>query len=332
MSFGRQGSISSLPRGFQIYFLYDSLWIFSLRPFFVSKFNNPSTPDPLRGVLTMVMGIALFSVLNAVVKAQSETFPVNQIVFFRNAFAAIPLIWLLHRSGQWRAFRTARLGPHILLSLLFTLTLFLIFQAYSRLPLADATAIGFSQPLMVFVLASVLALERPNLIGWVAVGVGFIGILIMVRPNGAGPSEGYLFAVMGSAVGAVLMLVQRRLAQREPAVVIAFFTLGVSALMTAPSLLLAWVTPTLPEALGLVAMGLASGLCQLITTQAFFHASAALIAPVTYTKMLWAVLIGFVWFGDVPSSQILTGACIVILAAGLNLRAAKPAPKHLDTP
>lgn len=280
----------------------------------------------------MLVGVALFSVLNGVIKAQAEVFPINQIVFFRNAFAVLPLIWILQRTQGWLAVARARKRAQLLLSLLFTMTLFLIFNAYARLPLADATAIAFSQPIIVFVLVSILALERPNLIGWVAAAIGFGGILIMVQPNGSGDPVDYAFALFGSVVGAVSMLVQRGLAQREPAVVIAFFALGVSALATAPSLFLSWVTPTWPQAFGLMAMGLASGLFQLVTTQAFFHASPALIAPVTYTKILWAVLIGYFWFGDVPSSQISLGAGIVILAAGLSLRAAREAPDRLHLP
>lgn len=280
---------------------------------------------PIVGMLTMLVGIALFSVLNAVVKAQSAYIPLNQIVFFRNAFALIPLGYLLMRVGAKGRLGQARLGQHALLALLFTITLYCIFYAYSVLPLADATAIAFSQPLIVVILASVFSQERASWIGWCSVGIGLIGVLLMAPPAGTGELLGYAMALTGSTFGAASMLVQRSLALKESALVIAFFTLSLSAVLTLPTLGFAWVWPNGWQLAGLVAMGIASGLCQLVITQAFYHASAALIAPVTYTKILWAVLIGFLWFGDTPSSQILIGAAIVLAAAALNLSAARVA-------
>lgn len=282
---------------------------------------------PLQGIAIMLAGLALFSILNAVVKAQSELFPLNQIIFFRNTFALLPLLAILYWSGGLGRLRTQRASHHVALSLLFTLTLFCIFYAYSVLPLADATAIAFSQPLIVVILASVLAFERANLLGWCSVGIGFAGVLIMVQPSGAGQGMGYAMALLGSALGAGSMLVQRSLALTEGSILIAFYTLSLSAIVTLPSLAFAWAPPTAPQTAGLIAMGVASGLCQYLIVHAFYHASAAIIAPVTYTKMLWAVLIGYLWFGDVPSVQILIGSVIVLVASVVNLAAAR-APSH----
>lgn len=282
--------------------------------------------DPALGILIMVVGIALFSVLNAVVKAQSEFFPVNQIMFFRNSFALPAVSFFLYQSGVMTNLGNAPIGKHVTLGLLFTLSLFLVFSAYAMLPLADATAIAFSQPLFVFVLASLFSNERANTSGWVSVVIGLFGVMLMVQPQGSGQSMGYIFALVGSFVSAISMLVQRSLALRETAVAISLFTLGVSAIVTVPTLFFSWVTPSPLQLMGLMAMGVTSGLLTLLTTQAFYHASAALIAPVTYTKMIWAVIIGYLWFGDVPSTEILIGATIVLAVAALNFNAARISP------
>ncbi|MEM1264519.1 MAG: DMT family transporter [Pseudomonadota bacterium] len=280
---------------------------------------------PTRGIATMMLGIALFSVLNGVVKAQAQIFPINQIVFFRNAFALLPLFLLLRSSGgSLRAVQT-RPRAHVALSVLFTLTLFCLFYAYSVLPLADATAIAFSQPLFVVVLASLLALERPGALIWWSVAIGLAGVLLMARPGGTGEAAGYALALLGSVLGAGSMLVQRSLALTDATAVIAIYTLGISALCVMPTLPLSWVAPTGPQLLGLTAMGVASGLCQFLIVHAFYHATASQIAPVTYTKMLWAIVIGYLWFGDVPSVFVLTGAVIVMAAAALSLHSARDA-------
>lgn len=278
---------------------------------------------PSLGLAMMVVGIALFSVLNAVVKAQSEFFPINQIMFFRNSFALVPIVWLLVYSGAIARLQQAQVRAHVTLGSLFTLSLFLVFSSYAILPLADATAIAFSQPLFVFLLAILFSDERANTLGWVSVIIGLCGVMLMVKLEGGGQSLGYGFALAGAFVSAVSMLLQRRLALRETAVVISCFTLGTSALLTIPTLVFSWVTPNLMQLIGLIAMGLASGALTLLTTHAFYHASAAVIAPVTYTKMIWAVVLGYLWFGDVPSLDILIGATIVLVAAALNFRAAR---------
>jgi drug/metabolite transporter (DMT)-like permease len=120
------------------------------------------------------------------------------------------------------------------------------------------------------------------------------------------------------------MLLQRRMSAVESTHVITFYTLGLSALVLLPTLPFSWSSPTPLQLAGLIAMGLASGFCQYLTVRAFYHAPASTLAPVTYTKMLWAVVIGFVWFGDVPTLAVLSGAAVVIVATLLVMRRERP--------
>ena len=281
--------------------------------------------DPRRGLLLFILGIALFSMLNGVVKAQAALFPLNQIIFFRNAFALIPILLMLHASGTMAALRSPRFGEHAALSGLFTATLFALFAAYSMMPLADATAISFTQPLIVTLLSLPFAVDKVRRAEWVAVAIGFAGVLLVVQPSGQGSTLGAVFALCGSAMSAGAMLLQRRLSATEGTHVITFHTLGLSAAVLLPTLLFSWTTPTWPQLAGLVAMGLASGLCQYLTVRAFYHAPASTIAPLTYTKMIWAILIGFVWFGELPTPMVVVGALVVIGATLIVFRGSRPA-------
>lgn len=286
----------------------------------------PPLRDPRQGVILMVAGIALFSILNGVVKAQSELFPINQIVFFRNAFAVIVVLGMVAVAGGPALLRTRRPGEHALLSTMFTATLFLIFTAYSMMPLADATAIAFTQPLIVTLLSLPFAVEKVRRIEWLAVAIGFCGVLLVVQPTGGGSTLGAMLALGGSAMSAGSMLLQRRLSTTEATHAITFYTLGLSAVAMVPTLFFSWTQPTGPQLLGLVAMGIASGFCQYLTVRAFYHAPAATIAPVTYTKMIWAIAIGFVWFGEIPTPLVVVGALVVIGSTLLVFRGgARPA-------
>lgn len=275
---------------------------------------------PIVGLGLMILGVALFSILNGVVKAQMEVFPVNQVLFFRNAFA-LPPLFLMMRMARVRAGR-GNLGRHAALAVTFTLSLALIFGAYARLPLADATAIGFFQPLIVALMTLALGISRVNGAEWLSIGVGLCGILIVVQPAG-GSGAGVLMALGGATFAAAGMIQQRSLSLAEPTAVIAFMTLGISALLTLPTLPLNWVQPTPAQLAGLVAMGLASGLCQFVTVRAAYHATAVMLAPVNYTKMIWAILIGYLWFQEMPTPVVLAGTGVILISTLISLQGSR---------
>ena len=271
-----------------------------------------------------------FIILNGVVKAQMELFPVNQVVFFRNFFSLVPLVILLRLQPGGIRFRTARLWVHLLLSVMFTATLFAIFKSYTLLSLADATAINFTQPLLVLLFSLGLGIEKVRRHEVIAVAMGLCGVLLMVRPGGAAAADGAMlgaaFGLCGAALSAGSMIAQRHLSMTDSAQLIAFYTLGFSALIVSPSLAMSWVTPSAPQLGGLILMGLASGLCQYLTVRAFYHASAATLSPITYTKMFWAILIGLIWFAEVPSPEILLGAAVVVGSTVVVLRGSVKPP------
>jgi drug/metabolite transporter (DMT)-like permease len=288
--------------------------------------SNGRPRDPRRGLVLMFLGLALFSILNAVVKAQANTFPVNQIVFFRNAGGAVALIVMLAWLREPLRFSRARLALNLLQVVVMTGGILLTFTAFHLMPLADVMAIGFTQPIVI-ALASVVVLgERINRYGWAAAVLGLLGVQLVIMPavSGATPGLGGLVAAAGMTCGAASMMLQRILtAHQSPLfITVAFMTLSSLALL--PSLFLAWVTPDPWQLAGLVAMGIASGPLQLVMVSALYHASAATVAPASYTNMLWAVLIGYLWFGDVPTVSVLAGSAVVVAATALLVRSVRP--------
>lgn len=281
--------------------------------------------DPLRGALIMLLGMALFSILNGVVKAQAQHFPINQIVFFRNAGGVVPLLLILLWHGRMRDLRTRHPLRHVVMATSMTTGLLMSFTAFHLMPLADVMAIGFTQPILVTIASALLLKERVPPAGWIAVLGGLAGVQLMVQPSAAGLNIGAVAAVFGTICSAASMMLQRSLASREDPLVITTWYMGLSSLALAPTLAFSWAAPSLLGLAGLVAMGLASGLCQWLTMQALYHASAAVIAPINYTNMLWAIIIGYLWFGDLPTLPVLGGSAIVIASTALLLHAARTA-------
>jgi drug/metabolite transporter (DMT)-like permease len=288
--------------------------------------------DARKGVLLMLGGLALFSILNGVVKAQAATFPVNQIVFFRNSFGLFSLVLLMQMMGGRALLVTRRPGAQFWQAFCFTGVLVFMFFAYQHMPLADATAISFLQPLLVVLLSAPLLGEKVSPSRWIAVGVGFAGVLLMVQPSGQGSLIGALAAGIATLFSAICLIQQRFLSRDEQTLTIVFYTMLFSSLIVLPSLFWAWVQPTPWQFAGLVAMGLASGFCQYVTTRAVFFAPVASIAPIKYTAMLWAIVIGYLWFGDIPTIWVLIGSSIVILATLIILRTPGKRPETAVDP
>jgi drug/metabolite transporter (DMT)-like permease len=282
--------------------------------------GSVEAPNARKGMLLMLTGLALFSILNALVKGLSEFFPLSQIIFFRNVVALVPLLLFARSFGGLGMLRMKNPGRQFLQGLLFTLVLLFIFFAYRHMPLADATAITFAQPLIVLMLSLPLLAERVTRMGWIAVGIGFCGVLLMAQPTGNVTAIGVGAAVIGTVFSALSLLQQRHLSRSETSLSIVFWTLAFSGMLMLPAMLMVYVQPTPLQWALLIGNGLASGLCQYLTTRALYHASASTIAPINYTKIIWALLLGYLWFGDVPGTPVILGSSIVILAGYLAYR------------
>ncbi|WP_165694134.1 DMT family transporter [Teichococcus deserti] len=278
-------------------------------------------PDLKRAVLIMLAGIALFSVLNGVVKDQAQRFPVNQITFFRNAFALPPLLLILLAGGKIHRLRMRQPMRHLTHAATMTLSLMLAYLGFRLLPLAETTAISFIRPLIVTALAAPLLGERVTWISWLAVLLGFAGVIIVVQP-GAGEiiAIGALCSLAGAFIGALNTLQQRALSLTDHTIGIAVWYMAISSAMLLPTLFHSWVTPGLFDLLGLIGMGVASGLCTYLVMRPLAYAGAAALAPVQYTGLLWSIVIGYLWFGDVPGTAVLLGSAVVIAATLLVLR------------
>jgi drug/metabolite transporter (DMT)-like permease len=288
---------------------------------------TPATPhagtdlDAREGIMIMVFGIALFSILNAVVKDEARVFPANQITFFRNALALPALIAIIAATGGIRQVRTHQIWRHVTHGATMTISIVAAFIGFSVMPLAEANAISFLRPLIVTALAAPLLGERVTALSWFAVSAGFVGVLVIAQPDSGHVDEGVIYAVISAFIGALNMLQQRRLSLAETTIGIVFWYMALSSFMLLPTLFIWWVPPTPGQLAGLIGMGLASGVCQYVTIRPMYYARASTLAPVSYTSMIWAILIGFLWFGDVPTTTVMLGSAIVLAATALALRA-----------
>jgi drug/metabolite transporter (DMT)-like permease len=279
----------------------------------------------LKGILLKLVSALMFTVMAALVRSLGEAIPVGQVVFFRAGFAIVPVVVIYAlRNELTAAVHTKRLPGHVGRGLIGLVGMFCTFSALARLPLAEVTAIAFAGPLITVALAAILLNERVRIYRWSAVGVGFFGVLVMLAPhfdvarltsgNASTQMLGAILAFTGAWCNAGAVIQTRRLTDSETTSSIVFYfslICAVGGLLTLP---FGWAVPATWQLAALVLTGLLGGLGHLILTESYRYAPASVIAPFDYSAILFAFLLGYFMFGEVPTPVVIVGAAIVVVA------------------
>jgi Permeases of the drug/metabolite transporter (DMT) superfamily len=258
--------------------------------------------------------MACMALLSALVKWCGERgVPLFEIIFFRNAFAFLPLGLYIWRTTGFEVLKTRRPMGHLVRAAVGLVGMAGGFAAVQYLPLTDATALAFASPLFMTALSALLLSEKVGPHRWAAVVVGFIGVLIMARPvPGHMNVPGVTFGILGALGAAGAMVAIRQIADTERGPTIVFyFTLSGTLLGLVGSLIGGWSVPDAGTLGLLVLAGLVGGVGQLFLTEALRAAPVGVVAPFDYTQLIWATLLGLVIWGELPHPATVAGAIIV---------------------
>jgi drug/metabolite transporter (DMT)-like permease len=269
-----------------------------------------------RGIAYVLLCLFVLAGANALIKWEVPRYPVTEVAFFRCFFSLIPCAILVFAKGGLSVLRTANPGRHAARAALQFTSMCLIFLAYKTMPLADAVAITFAQPLFVTALSVIILREHVGWHRWGAVAVGFIGVLVMTHPGAGSLKIGALLVVAGTALSSYVTIEIRRMVRTESATSIVAWQLGCGMIFSLVLLPLDFVMPSLYDAGILALIGLTYGIGQYWWVQATRLIPASLAATFTYSSILWASAFGFLIWGDLPTQTLLIGAAIVI-ASGI---------------
>jgi drug/metabolite transporter (DMT)-like permease len=280
-----------------------------------------------KGITYKIVSALLFALMSALVRRLGDVAPVGQMVFFRSAFAIVPVAVIYAARGElMTAVRTGRPLGQLGRGLMSGFGMFTNFAALTRIPLADATGIGFASPFITVALAALILKEKVRVYRWSAVAIGFVGVVVMLIPHldlghYAGPAAdaatvGALLALVSAFSNAGTVIQTRRLTQSETTSAIVFYFSLICAILGALTLPFAWHTPTPSELAELIAIGILGGVAHIFLTESYRHAAASVVAPFDYTAMLWALALGWWFFGELPSPLVYAGGAIVA-GAGL---------------
>lgn len=272
-----------------------------------------------RGIALRVMAMVCMAGLAALVKACAERgAPILQIVFFRSLFAFVPVLLYVGKTTGFGILKTNRLGGHATRAGIGLASMICGFTAVSMLPLTESTALSFASPLFMTALSALILKEVVGVHRWGAVLIGFIGVLIMVRPDpGHMANLGTVFALLGALGAAGAMIAIREIGRTEPGPTIVFYFHLAGALIGLASLPFGgWIVPDLTTLAMLVATGLVGGVGQLFLTEALRSAPVAVVAPFDYTQLIWASIIGYLVWDELPRAATIAGA-LVVAASGV---------------
>lgn len=275
-----------------------------------------ASDDPMRGIAIMALGVMVFAVTDGLVKHAATEFEPLQVVLCRYAFHTLFLVPAIITRWSRRRLMVARPDLHIARGLLICMSTMFGTFGISVLPLAELTAIGFSGPLVATLLAIPFLGERVGIRRWTAVIVGFIGVLIVVRPGTSAFNPAALFVIAGASCWGCGFVITRKIGTSDGAPTMLIWTslvgLVLSSLIVAPF----WRWPSAFEWGLLAAMAALNLLSQFMIIWAVAYAPASTIAPMTYLQLVWATVVGYVAFGNLPDRWAIVGA-LVICASGL---------------
>ena len=271
----------------------------------------------IKGILCLMVASAILTFTDGLSKYLTGSYPPGEIMFFRAMFVFIPIIIMTWRNGGLASIRVVNWRGQAARGLCALTTSFMFMVAVKHLPLADITAIVFSSPIILTVLAPYFLAERVGWRRWLAVIVGFSGILVMVQPSGGNavlwPS---LLAVAATIMVAFRDIATRWLSKTDTTNAIMVCTTGCVMLGGLSTIVLGW---RMPDAQGFALFALTGtlqGIGHYFLVSAFIFGEAVVVAPFRYFAMLWASMYGYLMFGDIPGMTTITGAFIVI-ASGL---------------
>lgn len=257
-----------------------------------------------------------FSLMYALMKWAATFEPVSagEMVFYRSVFGLpVVLFWVLSSKGGLASISTRRPLVHVWRCALGVSGILLIFQGLRLLPLADATTIGFTAPIFATLFSILFLKEKVGRHRWTAIALGFLGVLVMVRPGAAGapPLGGLLFALGGACLAAGVTVTLRQLGKTESATAIVFWFFIACSAVGGVLTLIDGHSHTWAVLGVLAAGGLAGGLAQLLMTTSLQHAPVSALAPLDYLQMVGAVVLGWLLLSDAPTAATLSGAALI---------------------
>jgi len=270
------------------------------------------------GAIYMILSVLFFSFMDILIKVTDE-YDVGQIMFFRALFGLIPIFFLIPKNRIKNFYKTKNIKLHFFRSFFGAIAMAAIFIGLRNLQLAEVTALAFSGPLWVVLFSMFFLSEKIRLKRWIAVGLGFIGVIIISKPGFDNLNFYYIYPIIFCiGFAGVSILIRKLTLAGEPVWLIAFYfslVSGLGGLLTIPLGL--WKMPNTYDFILLILIGLLGGIANLLLTQSYKLAEVTLTTPLKYLSLVIAIIFGFYFFEEIPSIHTLSGAALIVVSSAI---------------
>jgi drug/metabolite transporter (DMT)-like permease len=268
------------------------------------------------GMAAAAAAFFMLSTMSMFAKLLSPTHTALEIAFYRNTIAAIPFaIWFFFLGRRDLLKVNSRVDTLVLRSIIGTISIVATFKAFNYLPLADAQALFFTSSLFVPIMGTLFLSERVGPYRWSAVAIGFLGMLVIVRPSGAVNLTGFLLAISAAMMHSILSTLLRILGRTERPETVTFYFLLIGSVLTGLAMPFMATTPTWHDVPLLLGAGISGALAQTLLSAAYKFAPMALVTIFNYLGIVWATAYGWFIWGDWPSPPVWIGAGIIIASS-----------------
>ena len=267
----------------------------------------------MRGIVLMCLSTIAFSIMHGLVRFVSEVLPPFQIAFFRNIFGLAFLFPLLMRS-RFAILRTKQIGLHALRGVINMAAMLMFFTALAISPIAKVTALGFTAPIFMAILAVLVLGERFRIYRWSAIFLGFVGMLIILRPGLVAIDTGALLVIGSAALWAVAMIIIKIQSRTESSLtIVAYMGIFLGVFSIAPAV---WVwQPFGLQTLGfMVLIGLFGSIAQMAISESLKETDSTALMPFDFLKLIWTAMIGVWFFSEIPDIYTWIGATVIFLS------------------
>ncbi len=262
----------------------------------------------------MFLSVCTFSVMDLLVKWSSD-YPTGEVLFFRGFFGLLPTYFLIPKDKLKTFYTTTRSKEHFFRCLMGLMALIAIVVALRELPLAVVVSLSYAAPLFITVLSIFLLSEKVGIFRWLAVLIGFMGVIIIAEPGFKGMNYLYFLPLIFCIGMAFVTITIRKLSTTEPIWLISIFftiTISIAGLATIP---MGWVMPNLQDFILLALIGVTGGSANLFLTQSYKLSEVSLVAPLKYLALIFAIIFGYLIWNEIPTIKTLIGASLVIFAS-----------------
>jgi len=266
------------------------------------------------GFLYMFLSVCAFSLMDLIVK-WSENYPLGEVLFFRGFFGLLPIIFLIPRDRISDFYKTKRSGLHFLRCFIGLIALTAIFIALRNLPLATVVSISFAAPIFTTIMSIFFLSEKVGIYRWLAVIVGFIGIIIITQPGLSALNIYYIYPIIFCLGLSYVAIAIRQLSTSEPVWLISFYFSASITILGLISLPFGWVMPSLKDFILLSLVGVLGGVANLLLSQSYKLSEVSLVTPLKYLALIFGIIFGYLIWDEVPTILTLFGSTLVILSS-----------------